>query len=366
MELQLVDILGQYKRIKDEIDAAIQRVLDSGQFVLGKEVKEFEDAVAQYLDVEHAVGCASGTDALQVALMALGVGPGDEVITSPFTFVATVETIALLGAKPVYVDVEPTSFNIDAQHIENAITKKTKAIVPVHLFGQPADMERILDIARRHNLKVIEDAAQAIGAEYKGKKAGTLADAGCVSFFPSKNLGAFGDAGLIVTRDKHVAERIRMLIVHGSKIRYHHDILGVNSRLDAIQAAILNVKLKYLDEWNAKRQECAELYDRLFEGTEIAVPHVKPNRTHIFHQYTVRVKRRDNLIQHLQEKRIPYAIYYPVPLYRQKAFQHLSDPKQTFPVTEQVTREVLSLPMHTELTGEMQEYIAGSIKEFYS
>lgn len=366
MQLQLVDIAGQYRRIKPEIDTAIHAVLESGQFILGKEVEEFESNMERYLDAKCAVGCASGTDALQVAMMALGIGPGDEVITTPFSFVATVEAIALLGAKPVFVDIQPDSFNIDPKLVEQAITKKTKAIIPVHLYGQPADMGPFVDIAQNHKLYLIEDAAQAIGAEYNGRKVGTFGDAGCISFFPSKNLGAYGDAGMVVTNNRHLADRIRMVIVHGSKIRYYHDILGVNSRLDAIQAAVLNVKLKYLDAWNNTRIACAHRYNGLLEGTPVVTPSVKANRKHIFHQYTIRVKERDGLIKHLQEYKIPYAIYYPVPLYRQKAFQHLADPDKTFPVTEQCTREVLSLPMHTELTSEMQEYIVQKIKEFYA
>lgn len=366
MQLQLVDLVGQYKRIQSEIDSAVHKVLESGQFILGKDVEEFENSIERYLSVNHAIGCASGTDALQVAMMALGIGPGDEVITTPFTFVATVETIVLLGAKPVFVDIEADSFNIDPNLLERAITKKTKAIIPVHLYGQPADMDPLVEIAKNHNLFLIEDAAQAIGAEYKGNKVGTIGDVGCISFFPSKNLGAYGDAGMIVTNDKQLADRIRMIIVHGSKTRYYHDILGVNSRLDTIQAAVLKVKLKYLDEWNSIRISCAQRYTTLFNGTPVVPPSVKPNRTHIFHQYTIRVKKRDALVKHLQDYKIPHAIYYPVPLYRQKAFRHLADPEQTFPVTEQCTREVLSLPMHTELTGEMQAYIVQKIREFYA
>ena len=366
MQLHLVDIVGQYKHIKQEIDVAIHRVLDSGQFILGKEVAEFERNASRYLGAQHTIGCASGTDALQVAMMALGIKPGDEVITTPFTFVATVETIVLLGAQPVYVDIDPATFNIDPHLIERAITRKTKAIVPVHLYGQPADMDEITAVARSHNLRVIEDAAQAIGAEYKSKKVGTIGDIGCISFFPSKNLGAYGDAGMIVTNDEQAAERIRMIVMHGSKTRYYHDILGVNSRLDTLQAAVLNVKLKYLDEWNRARQAFAESYNESFMGTSVVIPSVAPGRTHIFHQYTLRVKKRKELVQHLQKKGVPHAIYYPVPLYRQKAFMHLAKPGQAFPVTEQMTDEVLSIPMHTELTPEMQRFTAEGIKEFYS
>src|SRR5713101_2448078 len=315
MQLQLVDIRDQYQKLKPEIDEAIHRVLDSGQFILGKEVHEFETNIARYLGVPHAIGCASGTEALQVAMMALGIGPGDEIITTPFSFAATVETIALLGAKPVYADINPTTFNIEPHLIQKVITKKTRAIIPVHLYGQPADMDTIMDIARKHDLHVIEDAAQAIGAGFNGKKAGTIGDIGCISFFPTKNLGAYGDAGMIVTNDKQLADRTRMIIEHGSKVRYYHDILGLNSRLDAIQAAVLNVKLKYLDEWNRTRKTFAENYNGMFEGSGVITPTVKSDRTHIFHQYTIRVKRRDDLAKYLREKQIPHAIYYPIPLY---------------------------------------------------
>jgi len=257
MTIQMVDVVGQYKKIKTEIDEAIHRVLDSGQFIMGPAVKEFEASVARYLSVKHAIGCASGTDALQVAMMALGVGEGDEVITTPFTFVATTETIVLLGAKPVYVDIDAKTFNIDPALVEKAISSKTKAIIPVHLYGHAVDMDPLMKIAAKQGIPVIEDAAQAMGAEYKGKKAGGIGAIGAMSFFPSKNLGAFGDAGMTVTNDDHLAEAMRMIIVHGSKEKYKHEILGVNSRLDSLQAAILNVKLKYLDQWRDARREAA-------------------------------------------------------------------------------------------------------------
>jgi dTDP-4-amino-4,6-dideoxygalactose transaminase len=361
----MVDVVGQYKRIKPEIDAAIHRVLDSGQFILGKEVGEFEANAAKYLGVKHAVGCNSGTDALRVALMALGIGPGDEVITSPFTFAATAEAIVLVGATPVFVDIQPDTFNLNSLLIERAITKKTRAILPVHLFGQAADMDAIMGLARERKLHVVEDAAQAIGAEYKGKKVATIGDIGCISLFPSKNLGAYGDGGLIVTDDSRLADKMRMIIVHGSKVRYHHDMIGFTSRLDTLQAAVVNVKLKYLDEWNKLRQEAASTYDQLFDGLEIVRPIVKPHRTHVFHQYTIRARQRDELARHLLERKIPHAIYYPVPLHRQKALLPYIATSQTFRVTDEAAREVLSLPMHTELTREMQAYITDSIKEFY-
>ena len=366
MNLQLVDLVNQYKKIKPEIDAAIHGVLDTGYFILGKTVTEFENNTARYLGVKHAIGCASGTDALQVALMALNISPGDEVITTSFTFVATIETIALLGAKPVYVDIEPDTFNIDPAKIEAAITKNTKAIIPVHLYGHAVNMDPIMEIAKKHKLFVIEDTAQAMGAEYKGKKVGTIGDIGSISFFPSKNLGAYGDAGMVVTNNDQLADTLRMIILHGSKVRYYHEILGVNSRLDSIQAAVLNVKLKYLDEWNEARRKAADIYNKLFEGTKAITPKVQSYTKHIFHQYTLRVPNRDALADYLKSKGIPHAIYYPVPLHRQKAYAHFAQNDLHLPVTEQMTNEVISLPMHTELTYEMQKYIASEIKNFLS
>lgn len=365
MNLQLVDLVNQYKKIKPEIDAAIHSVLDTGHFILGKAVSDFESNTAKYLGVKHAIGCASGTDALQVALMALNIGPGDEVITTSFTFVATVETIALLGAKPVYVDIEPDTFNIDSTKIEAAITKNTKAIIPVHLYGHSVDMDAIMQIAKKYGLSIIEDTAQAMGAEYKGKKVSAIGDIGSISFFPSKNLGAYGDAGMVVTNNDQLAEKLRMIILHGSKVRYYHEILGVNSRLDSIQAAVLNVKLKYLDEWNDARRKAAGIYDKLFENTPVVTPKAKVYTKHIFHQYTLRVPNRDQLADYLKSKGIPHAIYYPVPLHRQNAYAHLAASDIHLPVTEQMTNEVISLPMHTELTYEMQEYISTEIKKFY-
>lgn len=364
MEIQMVDLKMQYRRIKPEIDAAIQRVIDSGQFIMGKEVYEFEKAVAQYLKTSHAVGCASGTDALQIALMALGVGPGDEVITTPFTFVATVETIALLGARPVFVDVEEDTFNINHSKIESAVTKKTKVIIPVHLYGQPAEMDPILEIAREHNLRIVEDAAQAVGAEYRGRRVGGIGDVGCISFFPSKNLGAFGDAGMMVTNNSELAERLRMISLHGGKIKYSHDLVGLNSRLDTIQAAILNVKMKYLEEWHGARRQAAATYNALLPDSGVALPRVRPYNRHIFHQYTIRVRNRDALSKHLKQKEIPHAIYYPVPMHLQPAFRFLGYREGDFPVSERLAKEVLSLPMHTELTVSQLEYIAAAIREF--
>lgn len=365
MNLHLVDLVGQYKRIKTEIDTAIHRILDSGQFIMGAEVAAFEKNLASYLGVAHAIGCNSGTDALHLALRALDIGPGDEVITTPFTFAATVEAILLTGAKPVYVDIQPDSFNIDPDRLEEAVTERTRAILPVHLYGQPADMEEVMAFAQLHKLFVVEDAAQAIGAEYQGKKAGTFGHVGCISLFPSKNLGAFGDGGVMVTNDDELADKMRMLIVHGSRVRYYHEMIGFTSRLDGLQAAIVNVKLRYLDEWNAARRNFAQAYDQLLRDMSIVTPQTRKDRTHIFHQYTIRVNDRDGLAQHLQQNKIPFGIYYPVPLYRQKAFEKYFNSTRPFPVTEKATQEVISLPMHTELTPEMLSTISDAVKAFY-
>jgi dTDP-4-amino-4,6-dideoxygalactose transaminase len=366
MKIHMVDVVGQYQKIKPDVDAAIHRVLDSGQFIQGKDVGELECAVAGYLDVKLAIGCASGTDALQIAMMAYGIGPGDEVISTPFTFVATAETIAILGARPVYVDIDPKTFNIDPSLIERAITPRTKAIIPVHLYGQPADMDPIMKIARKHHLKVIEDSAQALGASYKGKKVCSIGDIGCISFFPSKNLGGFGDGGMMVTNDEKLAEKMRVVAAHGSSVRYYHDMIGVNSRLDTIQAALLHVKLRYLDQWNRARRDAAERYDRLLKGTPVTVPFRSADGIHIFHQYTLRAPKRDALALHLKEKGVPHAVYYPVPLHLQKAFAMSGGKQGDFPVTEKATEEVISLPMHTELTEDQQVFITNAIKEFYA
>jgi dTDP-4-amino-4,6-dideoxygalactose transaminase len=366
MKLQMVDVLGQYAKIRDDIDAALQRVLASGQFILGKEVGEFECQIAGYLGLKYAVGCASGTDALQIAMMALGIGPGDEVITTPFTFVATAETIGILGAKPVYVDIDPKTYNLDPSLIERAITPRTKAIIPVHLYGQAAEMERIMEIARHHNLKVIEDSAQGLGAAWQGRKVCTFGEVGCISFFPSKNLGAFGDAGMVVTDDVALGERMRMIAAHGSRVRYYHEVLGLNSRLDTMQAAILGVKARHLESWNTARIAAAKRYNELLAGTPVSPPFVDPRGIHIFHQYTIRAPRRDALAAFLKEKGIPHAIYYPVPLHLQKAFAMAGNRKGDFPVAEQAAEEVLSLPMHTELTEEHLRIITGTIAAFYA
>lgn len=366
MNIQMVDLKRQYQKIKLEIDSAIQEVLDSTQFILGKNVAQFEKDAAKYLGVKHAIACANGTDALLIAQMALEIKPDDEIITTPFTFVATTETITFLGAKPVYVDIDPVSFNIDVKQIEKKITSKTKAIIPVHLYGNPVELDDLLEVAKRYNLFVIEDAAQAFGAEYKGKKICSFGDLACISFFPSKNLGCYGDGGMVVTNNDELAEKVRMIANHGSKVRYIHERLGMNSRLDAIQAAILNVKLKYIDEWNNARIKNANLYtERLKELSQVKTPTFQPYSKHIFHQYTIRVKKRDELQKFLITKNIPTAIHYPLPLHLQPAFRGFGK-EGSLPIAEKISKEVLSLPMHPDLTIEEINYVTDSIKEFYS
>ncbi len=367
-EINFLDLRKQYKSIKKEINVAIKRVLDSGFFIGGKEVKDFETAVAKYCGVKYAIGLNSGTDSLFFSLKALGVDSGDEVITTPFTFIPPAEIIANCGAKPVFVDINPDTFNIDPLKIEEKITKKTKAIIPVHLFGQAADMEKIMKIAKKYKLRIIEDAAQALSSRYKNKKVGSFGDLGCFSFFPTKNLGGYGDGGIVVTNNKKLADKILLLRNHGSskKDKYKNLILGTNSRLDAIQAAVLNVKLKHLNSWNKKRKENAEYYNKTFEGVEgITTPVTMPNRTHIFHQYTIRTKYRGNLRKYLKKQRIPTMVYYPLPLHLQSVFKYLGHKKDDFPKAEKVAKEVLSLPIYPELRRKDQDRVIKKIKEFY-
>ena len=369
----MVDLHGQYLKIKDQVDSAIQEVVDSTAFIRGAKVQKFQDELSAYLDIKHVIACGNGTDALQVALMALDLQPGDEVITTPFTFIATVEVIRLLGLKPVFVDVRRDTFNLDPELLEQALTERTRAIVPVHLFGQCADMEPIMDFARSYGLYVIEDNAQALGADFlpsdgTKQKAGSIGHIGCTSFFPSKNLGAFGDGGALFTNDESFGLRAASLVNHGMSKRYHYDHVGVNSRLDTLQAAILRVKLQHLDEYHRARQEAAAWYDSRLSGLEgLQIPVRSTFTTHIFHQYTLLVQAsiRDELKQYLQERGIPSQVYYPLPLHRQKAYNDLGYHEGDFPVSEGLCLRVLSLPMHTELDQVQLNYITQHLKEFF-
>jgi UDP-2-acetamido-2-deoxy-ribo-hexuluronate aminotransferase len=371
-KIQMVDLRGQYLEIKPEIDKSIQEVVDSCAFINGPAVKTFQEDLEKYLDIRHVIPCANGTDALQVSMMALGLRPGDEIITVSFTFIATVEVIALLGLTPVFVDVDPDTYNMDTAALEKAITPKTKAIVPVHLFGQVAPMEEIMRIAGKYNLYVIEDACQAIGADYyfadgSRKKAGTIGQIGCTSFFPSKNLGAYGDGGAIFTNDDSIAEQLRIIVNHGMAVRYYHDCIGVNSRLDSLQAAILKVKLKHLDEYARKRGEVADFYDKAFSGhPKLKTPYRYEKSNHVFHQYTLVTSNidRKGLQDYLASKEIPAMIYYPVPLHLQKAFKESHYKSGDLPVTEALANDVISLPMHTEMDEEQLHYITKSVLEF--
>jgi dTDP-4-amino-4,6-dideoxygalactose transaminase len=373
MNIPMVDLKSQYLKIKSEVDARIASVIDNTEFINGTEVKEFKKDLAQYLDVKHVIPCGNGTDALQIAMMALGLEPGDEVISTDFTFIATVETIALLKLTPVMVDVDPHTYNIDPDKLEKAITSKTKAIIPVHLFGQAADMDRIMEIAEKHNLYVIEDTAQAIGSDFKSekgwtKKAGTIGHAGCTSFFPSKNLGCYGDGGAIFTNDDQIAEKISSIVNHGMKVRYYHDNIGVNSRLDTIQAAILRVKLPHLDEYGAARRAAADYYDKAFAKCDkVITPKRFEKSTHTFHQYTLVLNGVDRkaLMDHLTAKGIACAVYYPVALHNQKAFQEFKYIPTDFPVTDKLCETVMSLPMNTELDEKTLKYITDSVLEFF-
>ena len=368
----MVDLNGQYLKIMDEVNAAIQQVIDSSNFIKGGKVNGFQFALEEFLHVKHVIPVGNGTDALQIALMALGLKPGDEVITPTFTFIATAEVVALLGLTPVLVDVDFETFNISIDAHKKAITPKTKAIVPVHLFGQNADMESIIEIAKENNLHIIEDACQSIGSEFTfsdGRKvhSGCMGDIGCTSFFPSKNLGCFGDGGAIFTNDDVLATKMRSIANHGMVVRYYHDVVGVNSRLDGIQAAILEVKLKYLNEYIAHRQKAASFYDKAFSASErLIIPAKTYSSTHVFHQYTLKLVDIDRsaLQKYLENKEIPAMIYYPVPLHLQKAYQDIRYKKGDFPVAEKLCGCVLSLPMHTELDNEQLQYITESIFEF--
>jgi dTDP-4-amino-4,6-dideoxygalactose transaminase len=372
-KIQMVDLKSQYEKIKETVNASIQEVLDTNTYINGPQVHTFQKSLEEYLDVKHVIPCANGTDALQIAMMGLGLQPGDEVITADFTFAATVETIALLQLTPVLVDVDVVNMNISIEGIKKAITSRTKAIIPVHLFGRAANMEAIMAIAKEHNLFVIEDNAQAIGANCRfsdgtKKKAGTIGHVGATSFFPSKNLGCYGDGGAIFTNDDALAHTIRGIVNHGMYVRYHHDVVGVNSRLDSIQAAVLNAKLPLLDNYNKARQNAARKYSTAFEGNKnIIAPSICDIcDCHVFHQFTLRIidADRDGLMQYLLDKGIPCAIYYPIPLHSQKAYLDTRYKEEDFPVTNQLVKEVISLPMHTELDYEQIQFITDSVKEF--
>ena len=372
-KIQMVDLIGQYNQIKEEIDKEVLEVMSTAYYIGGPKVKAFQENLESYLGVNHVIPCANGTDALQVAFMALDLKPGDEVIVPAFTYVATAEVIGLLGLVPIMVDVRPDTFDITGELIEKAITPKTKAIVPVHLFGQTADMEGIMAIAKKHDLWVVEDNAQAIGSDYTFsdgtvRKAGTIGHIGTTSFYPAKNLGAYGDGGAIFTNDESLGLKLKMIANHGQKKKYYHSMIGCNSRLDAIQAAILNVKMKYLDGYAASRQKVADFYDNALNGIDqIQTPIRHKNSTHVFHQYTMVVKngQRNALQEYLKKEGIPTMIYYPVPLYTQEAFGHYSPENFQLPVTEMLCESVLSLPIHTEMSEELMGHIAGKVVAFF-
>ena len=371
-KIQMVDLVSQYNNIKPAIDSAIQNVIENAQFINGPEVSSFKEELEKYLNVNHVIPCANGTDALQIALMALDLKPGDEVITPSFTYIATTEVMALLGLKPIFVDVDPNTFCIDANLIEAVITEKTKAIVPVHLYGQSASMNKIMEIASQYNLFVIEDNAQAIGCDYtlsngKTVKTGTIGHIGCTSFFPSKNLGCFGDGGAIFTNDTELSVKIKMISNHGQSKQYYHDIVGCNSRLDNIQAAVLRIKLKELDKYNEARRNVASYYDSFFKQfPQITTPSRAENSTHVFHQYTLKLEgiNRSDLRSYLAENEIPAMIYYPIPAHKQKMFESFRSAETILPVTDWLTERVISLPIHTEMDEEQLNKICNTVAEF--
>lgn len=360
----MVDLKIQYNAIKQEATEAVQNVMESTHFILGPQVKALEEEIAAYHGVRRAVALASGTDALHLALVAAGIKRGDEVITTPFTFIATAEAASYIGAVPVFTDIDPVTFNIDIEKIEAAITNKTRAVIPVHLYGQPAEMNGLMALAKKHGLRVIEDCAQSFGAEYHGRKTGTFGDAGCFSFFPSKNLGCYGDGGMVITDDPALADRVASLRNHGSRVRYYHDEVGFNSRLDEMQAAILRIKLKHISEYNDRRRNNALLYNRLLSGAAAATPSETKGTRHVFHQYTIRVKNRDGVKKKLDDGMITSSmIYYPVPLHLQEAYKDLGMKPGSLPVAEEAAREVLSLPMYPELSEEQIAAVVNAVKQ---
>ncbi|MGM0599584.1 MAG: DegT/DnrJ/EryC1/StrS family aminotransferase [Candidatus Rifleibacteriota bacterium] len=365
MKVPLLDLKPQYAQIKDKVLPEIMDVIENQAFILGPKVAKLEEEMAEYIGSNYAIGCSSGTDALILALMALDIGCGDEVITTPYTFFATASSIHRVGAKPVFVDIDSETYLMNIDQIEKAITDKTKAIMPVHLFGQMVDMDPVMEIAKKHNLKVIEDAAQAIGSKYKGKNAGSIGDCGCFSFFPSKNLGGFGDGGLVSTSNKEVYERIKGLRVHGGVVQYQHQEVGLNARLDALQAVVISVKLSHLAGWTEGRRKNAELYNQLFKDNEAIVTPVElPDRYHIYNQYVLRVKNRDQLKQHLADNDIGCSIYYPLPLHQQKCFTELNFKKGDFPESEKAADSTIALPIFPELTEEQIRFVAKTVNDF--
>jgi dTDP-4-amino-4,6-dideoxygalactose transaminase len=373
LPVPLLDLKAQYSTIREEIRSAIDRVADSQHFILGPEVEGLESEVADYSGCAHGIGLSSGTDALLVALMAIDLRPGDEVITTPYSFFATAGAVWRLGARPVFVDIDTETYNIDPAKIEEAVTDRSRAIIPVHLYGQMADMDPVMEVARRHNLVVIEDAAQAIGSEYKGRRAGSIGDMGCFSFFPSKNLGGFGDGGMVTTNSEELARRVRLLRNHGYSPKYYNKVVGGNFRLDAIQAAVLRVKLRYLDEWTAARQKNAARYRQLFAEAgltddygKVVLPREAPERRHIYNQFVIGSRRRDQLMAHLKERQIGTEIYYPVPLHLQECFAALGHREGDMPASERAAKETLALPIYPELTDEMLGSVVAAVAEFHS
>jgi len=369
MNIPLLDLKAQFQPLRAEIMAAVQTVCDEQGFILGPRVVAFEESLAKYVGARYAIGCASGSDALLLSLMAMGVGQGDEVITVPFTFFATAGAVSRLGAKPVFIDIQPDTFNLDPAQLERAVTSRTKAIIPVHLFGQCADMPAINQIAKAKKLHVIEDACQAIGAGQSGQRAGVLGDTACFSFFPSKNLGGFGDGGMVTTNDQGLADALSMLRVHGSRVRYLHEAVGINSRLDALQAVVLDIKLKYLDQWAEGRRRNAARYDQLFRAAglldRVTLPSTKAGNFHVYNQYTVRVSKRDELRAHLKEKGVGTEIYYPLPMHLQNCYQDLGYRKGAFPLSERAAEEVMSLPIYPELSDAQLTYVVEMIADFF-
>lgn len=364
-KVPLLDLVKQYRSIEAEIKAAVDDVLSSGNYIMGKHVADFEQKMADYCNVKYAIGVANGTDALLLVLDALGIGPGDEVITTPFTFFASAEVVSQLGAKPVFIDIDPKTYNFDVSKLEAAITPNTKAIIPVHIFGQPVDMDEVLALAKKYNLYVVEDACQAIGSKYKEQKIGSLGVAGCFSFFPTKNLGGYGDGGMIVTNDEELAKKIKILRAHGSNPKYYHSMIGYNSRLDSLQAAMLNVKLAYIDQWNAARRQKAAVYNEALKGLPIQVPFEKENRYAVYHLYIIQTDLRDELMAFLQEKGISSGVYYPVPLHLQEVYKDLGYDRESLIESEKAAKGTMALPLYPEMTEEEQQYVISVVREFF-